>query len=152
MLNFLPLFKTSSFISTIPLQLLLLSLCFVFFFFFFYCQISSLVELMSIFPYLNCSSLASPTPPFTPHHSFEIVQFHVTNLVDIFSLLNHSHVPFLLCSMIHLKCIHSAPFLLPRAPQTKLPLSDSWTATVVRQHHHFPQSVHHYNQNVTKHH
>ena len=43
------------------------------FFFFFYCQISSLVELMSIFPYLNCSSLASPTPPFTPHHSFEIV-------------------------------------------------------------------------------
>ena len=113
MLNFLPLFKTSSFISTIPLQLLPISLCF----FFFYCQISSLVELMSIFPFFKLLQSGIPNTPFTPHCSFEIVQFHVTNLMDSFSLLNHRHVPFLLCSVIHLKCIILLHFYCHQHPR-----------------------------------
>ena len=41
--------------------------------FFFYCQISSLVELMSIFPFFKLLQSGIPNTPFTPHCSFEIV-------------------------------------------------------------------------------
>lgn len=112
MLSLLPLFKTSSFISTVPLQPLPI---------FLFLQPNFLTCLNScLFSHsLNCSSLAFPSPPALFLWN-SLVPCHQSN--GHVQSFKSCHVPSILCSMIHLKSIHSSPFLLPPLPYTKLPL------------------------------